>query len=258
MLFAALSRPESFKASKCIGWWDSEPWLGGVVRAIQSFGELTPRRESRGEERLKLVLNMNINSIEHGTQQRAEFEKAFIRDVSGALGCDPRRLQIIAVTAGSVVVSFSLGIGGPGEASPASLKRKLGGLVEDRRSELYNGAVTCMVDEQRSSRALTGASSLWADLNSTVCVCVCVRVCPERCWRGCQGWESASRRPSLRPYEPHTPPGPDGLARAPPWSSSIHPDFRWGRITWSGSPRCWPTEQQRTPRCGVCCEPLWQ
>jgi hypothetical protein len=99
---------------------------------------------------------MNINSIQPGTPPRSDFEACFIKDVSAALACDPSRVQIIAVTAGSVVVSFCIGVGGRGEPSPASLKRKLYGLVEDRRSELYDGGVTCMVDEQRSSRALTG------------------------------------------------------------------------------------------------------
>ena len=156
-LYEALGKPSTFNEAKCIGWWDGEPWLNGVRRALLHLHrEEGPDQLSRGEERLKLVLNMNINSVLPGTPARRDFEASFVRDLASSLGCKPDRIHIGSISAGSVVVAFSIAPGGAGEASPASLKKKLAAMVLDRRSDLYNGGVTCMVDEQRSARALTG------------------------------------------------------------------------------------------------------
>jgi len=142
------------------GWWSGEAWLPGVLRAIshlQEFESSMPRAQpGQEDEKLKLVLNMNINNMPPGSEARREFEAQFVHDIANALQAAPTRIVIASVTAGSVIVTFTITAAGPKEPSAASLRRTLSDMVLDRTSGLYQGAVSCFVDEQRSARSLTG------------------------------------------------------------------------------------------------------
>lgn len=102
------------------GWWDQQPWLQGVSRALthldqaESNGLYTPKTapiygsytdpyltvvlpvglSSPKEERLKLVLNMNIDTVLPGTEARRDFEKLFIQDISEALRAPAERCEM--------------------------------------------------------------------------------------------------------------------------------------------------------------------
>jgi len=158
-LYSVLSKTGKPQNSVHGSWWQDTPWLQGTIRALAQLqnAEVGSPRHSQGTERLKLVLNMNINNVAPGTPARQDFEASFLSDIAKSLKTPESRFTIASVTAGSVIVTTNISAATkPGEASASALRRKMSDMVLNPKSELYQGAVTCFVDGDRSARALTG------------------------------------------------------------------------------------------------------
>ena len=134
-------------------------WAGDTAAASTTGGaqdtatdpEVTYVQVEAKPVEVKAAIPVEINSIPEGSPERKSFEASFATDISGALGVPSSRIEIVGISAGSVIVIFNIlpdpnAVAAP---SPAALAVSLAQQAADPSSALaataLGGAITVTI-----------------------------------------------------------------------------------------------------------------
>ena len=137
-----------------------------------------------------MAIKREFSTVPPGSPQRRAFIGNFTSDVSSALDIQPRRVKVVDLKAGSVIVIFDITPGVSAfETTTGAAITRLKKMAADPKSKLYKGSVTANADPKRALTVMTPMTKVGTKLcarchptgatctfnqwkNATSCVCI--------------------------------------------------------------------------------------